>query len=101
MCLSYIVYVNHWYEKHLQGNLKRTLNHKNYQQKVTKQFAVLKDSKGQFWKNLELKSDQRQISFSSLIVPRFSSWYQSPWWLDLMISSAFSGQFCDSLVADI
>jgi hypothetical protein len=48
--LSYIVCANHWYEKHLQGHLKTTLDHKNYQQKVTKQFAVLKDSKGQIWK---------------------------------------------------
>jgi hypothetical protein len=37
-------------EKRLQGHLKRTLNHKNYQQKITKLFAVLKDSEGQFWK---------------------------------------------------
>jgi hypothetical protein len=50
ICFEYIACANHLYEKQLQGHLKRTLNHKNYQQKVTKQFAVLKDSKGQFWK---------------------------------------------------
>ena len=44
--LSYIVCANHWYEKHLQGHLKWTLNHKNYQQKKAKHFVFLKDSKG-------------------------------------------------------
>jgi hypothetical protein len=34
----------------LQGHLKEHLTNKNYGQKVTKLFVVLKHSKGQFWR---------------------------------------------------
>jgi hypothetical protein len=42
LVLSYIACANCGLQKHLQGHLKEHLTYKNYGQKATKLFAVLK-----------------------------------------------------------
>jgi hypothetical protein len=45
LVLSYIACANFGLRKHLQGHLKERLTYKNFGQKVTKLFAVLKQQR--------------------------------------------------------